>query len=426
MNVSIDSQIDFIVDLESIERADMSITRQPSMFIGNCDRDPEVPRGPAPAPMPIIADSSLAPLPFSGASGTDADAWLRRFQNYCDYRRLHGADRLPLFRLLLVDAASDWALGLAADIADNFDAVVDAFRARFVTNAAAKTANVAALWSRKQQQGETAEDFVNAMRRLAAKIPIQDETLICHAAIRGLQDETRRFVMLRGAETIDDIIVAARLAEATAVLTPTSNDKVVLKELGDLKAMFSRLIATADAPGLNVNNMAAARPVQESVLPPSTSGPRDARPTAQYRGRGRGRRGQQWRPRYGPPPMNVLPNSYGQPYAPPPTSQVSGGFVPTAATSMVPPNVNAASFQQPYTFLPAPQTQPMYCQQVPAAPGQQATSTQASSPPAWIRCDLCGRYHGNRPCTAISAVCHRCGMTGHFARCCAVVLPNTQ
>ena len=55
----------------------------------------------------VMADASLVPPTFSGASGSDADAWVRRFNNYCDFRRLDGDDRLPLFRVLLVDAAAD-------------------------------------------------------------------------------------------------------------------------------------------------------------------------------------------------------------------------------------------------------------------------------------------------------------------------------
>ena len=60
----------------------------------------------------VMADASLIPPTFSGSSGTDADSWLRRFANYCDYRRLEGDDKLPLFRLLLVHAAADWIQSL--------------------------------------------------------------------------------------------------------------------------------------------------------------------------------------------------------------------------------------------------------------------------------------------------------------------------
>jgi len=94
---------------------------------------------------------------------------------------------------------------------------------------ASKTANVAALWSRRQRDEEPAEDFINATKRLAAKIPIRDEVLVCHAAIQGLKDEIKRFVMLRGAQTLEEVTQAARLAEATAAQVPASADRVLLR-----------------------------------------------------------------------------------------------------------------------------------------------------------------------------------------------------
>jgi len=63
------------------------------------------------------------------------------------------------------------------EVADNFEAVQTAFQERFITNAASKTANVAALWNRKQQW-RSAEDFINATKRLASKIPVRDDALI--------------------------------------------------------------------------------------------------------------------------------------------------------------------------------------------------------------------------------------------------------
>jgi len=137
--------------------------RQPSMLFG-CPSSRDEPRwdfeatdratANVNAVTVVMGDASWVPLAFSGASRSNADAWIRRFNNYCDFRRLQGHDRLPLFRLLLVDAAADWVQGLPARVADDLEAVQTAFQVRFVTNAASKTANVAALWNRKQQSGE--------------------------------------------------------------------------------------------------------------------------------------------------------------------------------------------------------------------------------------------------------------------------------
>jgi len=93
-----------------------------------------------------------------------------------------GNDRLPLFRLLLVDEAADLVQGLPERVADDFEKVQTAFQeGLFITDAASKTANVATLWNRKEQW-RNSEDFINATKRLASKIPVRDEALICHAA----------------------------------------------------------------------------------------------------------------------------------------------------------------------------------------------------------------------------------------------------
>jgi len=455
MNVTSNSVIDFELDVTCSDSEMAYSDRQPSMLSGHLSSRDE-PRqdceatGSAAANVNavtvVMADASLVPPTFSGASGSDADAWIRRFCNYCDFRRLDGDDRLPLFRLLLVDAAADWVQGLPAQVADDFEAVQTAFQERFVTNAASKTANVAALWSRKQQSGETAEDFINATKRLASKIPVTDEALICHAAIQGLRDDTKRFVMLRGAETLEQVITAARLAEATAILTPAQGDKAVLQELSDLKRMFGRLIATAAPDKATVmNNITAAHSTPEGPQPTVAAATQAANPpyTVQYvmsapqqsggrhgqRGRGRGARGRGWSPRWNP--------YHGQPVMTTPY-----GFIPPYTAPLVqPPTAPQQTMMDtpaPFQFSPTAQTfQPQAGGQGSATasttsgqsfPAYAASNTTASAPTAsamsaWVLCDFCGRQHNNRPCVAASSRCFRCSSVGHYARCCTAVNP---
>jgi len=74
---------------------------------------------------------------------------MRRFANYCQYLCLEEDDRLPLFRLLLTDAAADWMQSLPDEMSDNFDEVQAAFRKWFITDAASKSVNIVALWNCK-------------------------------------------------------------------------------------------------------------------------------------------------------------------------------------------------------------------------------------------------------------------------------------
>jgi len=50
--------------------------------------------------------------------------------------------------------------------------------------------------------------------------------------------------MVRGAQTVEQVITVAWLAEATAVHAPVQGHKAVIQELNNLKRMFGRLIAT--------------------------------------------------------------------------------------------------------------------------------------------------------------------------------------
>ena len=104
-----------------------------------------------PAPLhSAVEELLLAPPIFSGASRVDADAWLHRFLQYVDYKRLGDEQRLQLFKLLMTDAAADWLRALPDEATRDFQDVMKKSNDRFVANAACKNANVAALWNRRQ------------------------------------------------------------------------------------------------------------------------------------------------------------------------------------------------------------------------------------------------------------------------------------
>lgn len=384
MDISTDSVVDFVLD-ES-----MAEPRHSEQQETDHRRHGEAARNGNTITTVIMADASLVPPAFNGASGTDADAWIRKFINYCEFRHLTGDDRLPLLKLLLVDAASDWVQGLPVGIAENFDHVLESFRDKFVTNAAAKIANLHEFWNRKQQEGQSAEDFINATRRLAAKIPVTDNAVICHAAVNGLRDDVKRFVVLKGAESLDELVTAARLAEAAALHVPDTGDKTMAKDIQDLKAMFIKLVAGSSS--------CSNQPTVGNVAPTATAttarGPATLNGTTQqvrvrdngrrFRGRGRGFRDgrPQWQPRWAP--YDHQPGAYQ--------------YIPTYSQS---------------TFA-VPQQQQQ----------QQSVQNGTSTATNGLHCCNCGRIHVNNSCFARSAICFQCGVVGHFARCCAMV--NSQ
>jgi len=87
--------------------------------------------------------------------------------------------------------------------------------------------------------------------------------------------------MVRGAQTVEQVITAALLADATAVHAPAQGDKAVLQELNDLKRMFGHLIATTtpDEAMVSVNNLTATQSTPEGQQPTEAAATQAANPT---------------------------------------------------------------------------------------------------------------------------------------------------
>ena len=85
---------------------------------------------------------------------------------------------------------ADWVQELPGNVTQNFNLVLELFRDKFITNVPSKIANLHEFWNRRQLEGQSAEDFINVMRRTANKIPVTDEAVICHdVAVNGLCDD---------------------------------------------------------------------------------------------------------------------------------------------------------------------------------------------------------------------------------------------
>lgn len=112
MDVSTNSVVDFEVAVTSplnmLTEEERIASRMRGM--GASARRDDVGAGYRDGPAPVhsaVEELSLAPPMFSGASRVDADAWLHRFIQYVDYKRLGDEQKLQLFKLLMTDAAAD-------------------------------------------------------------------------------------------------------------------------------------------------------------------------------------------------------------------------------------------------------------------------------------------------------------------------------
>ena len=67
-----------------------------------------------------VADSVLAPKPFSGLSTEDPEAWLEYFERYARYRDMTEPEKARLFPMFLRDGASDWVSTLPERITESY------------------------------------------------------------------------------------------------------------------------------------------------------------------------------------------------------------------------------------------------------------------------------------------------------------------
>ena len=124
MDVSTNSVVDFEISVNMSMDDEPLASRMRGM--GASARCDDVGPGYRDGPVPHSATEELlsAPPMFSGASRVDADAWLHRFVQYAEYKRLGDGQRLQLFKLLMTDAAADWLRALPDEATRDFRGVV--------------------------------------------------------------------------------------------------------------------------------------------------------------------------------------------------------------------------------------------------------------------------------------------------------------
>jgi hypothetical protein len=162
-----------------------------------------------------ISDTAFHLLPFSGSanSGEHAEKWLEQFNMYTSFKKLDDDDKLRLFQLLMKDQARDWLASLPDDKKTHITILMDEFRKRHELTRVDKWKKTADIWKRQQLSQEPVDDYISSMQAAARRIKMS-ESLLADAIIQGMLPELRIYVLQSGAETIDQIVRAARVAEA--------------------------------------------------------------------------------------------------------------------------------------------------------------------------------------------------------------------
>ena len=97
--------------------------------------------GPLPGAPALVADfedenkdvmADLAPLKFRGVVSENAEAWIRQFKNYCEYRDYNDDKSKRLFKVLLIDSAAVWYDSLPDTVRGDWTQLQGAFRTRYM------------------------------------------------------------------------------------------------------------------------------------------------------------------------------------------------------------------------------------------------------------------------------------------------------
>lgn len=174
-----------------------------------------------------INDVSFAPKPFTGTpADEDVDTWLKQLEGYVEFRALDVATKLQLFKMLLKGLAAEWLRSLPNDTTNDYNSLVDAFRERFALSDVQLCQKASHMWGREQQSSETVDAYVSDIRKTARQLQMTDESMLRFAVIRGLRPAIRLHVLQSNATTLEEVIKAARTAEAANQSVPDSSSAV--------------------------------------------------------------------------------------------------------------------------------------------------------------------------------------------------------
>jgi hypothetical protein len=140
---------------------------------------------------------------------------------YCAFKKLGDEDKLRLFHLLMKDRAADWLRALPEHKKQDIDSLTQEFILRHQLSCVEKWKQKAELWRQKQLPTESVDDYVATMQATARRLKMP-EPYLADAIMQGLHPELRLHVLHSKAETVDEILEAARVSEVAHSANTTS------------------------------------------------------------------------------------------------------------------------------------------------------------------------------------------------------------
>jgi len=195
----------------------------------------------------LFSDASYAPPAFTGSQNQDADKWLKKFNYYVEFRHMDDDAAIQLLKLLLTESAADWLESVPAAVTSSLANLRKAFIERYDSSDVFRWQQAASVWSRQQARGEKVDTYITDILNLAKKVPIKDDDLVRFALIKGLQPSIKQHVLQSASATLQDVMKAARVAEAAASQASTDTGDVasLSRDVKELIAAVQTLKTTA-------------------------------------------------------------------------------------------------------------------------------------------------------------------------------------
>lgn len=231
-----------IVELET-EYVKKLRSQQPTVFYQLRDR----PRKRQSCLKLDMAESHVTPPSFCGRRDDDADSFLKAFDRYVKYREISDKKKqLNLFAVLLKENAANWLDSLPETSTDCFDNLMAAFTARYQSPESIKFKCANELFTKKQADGESVDEYVAEMRKLARLISV-DDSLLQLAVINGFKPYISAHVMQARPDTVDKILDVARLAELTMPkMSMMASESAICQQLAEMQADMRGLSIKVD------------------------------------------------------------------------------------------------------------------------------------------------------------------------------------
>ena len=347
--------------------------------------------------------ADINPTAFSGIASENAEAWMRYFVNFCEFKAHAEAKMLALFKVLMVGSAATWLDSLPDDTRNNWEALKDAFLTRYTTAEFLNYKNARELFNSKQED-KSVDDYCAHMQRIARQVGA-DDRMLRFSVLNGLRPDIANYVTQKQPTDWQSLLEAARVGEMCST-THSQSDTVVTSKLSQMQDQLRQLSMRLDTPTVaQITEGNRSR----SPLPSATQ--RDRFENENYRSRSYDRRPRfeerRWR-------YDNRSNSPNGRYGSLGRGQTAGYRRPDSPQrpwrNNLPASRRGTGFRGRGSYRGRGGRLPSWDN----APGR-----QGADPQAW-NCGRCGfqRHDHFNDCPAINQDCRACGKKGHFQRVC--------